>query len=97
MAAGDAKRFPMLLQFLSFTLPTGPGILGTYHLFATMGALLLYGITSAQALSAAFALRIAISVTVVLLGLCSLIFDALLAGRPLKLQAPAHSDIKPGN
>ncbi len=93
----SAALMLMLVQFLSFTLPTGPGILGTYHLFATMGALLLYGITSAQALSAAFALRITISVTVILLGLCSLIFDAVLAGRPLKLQAPAHSDIKPGN
>ena len=93
----SAALMLMLLQFLSFTLPTGPGILGAYHVFATMGGLLLYGLTSAQALSAAFALRIAISVTVVLLGLGSLIFDALLAGRPLKSAALVQTDITPGH
>lgn len=97
----SAALMLMLLQFLSFTLPTGPGILGTYHVAATMGGLLLYGITSAQALSAAFALRIAISVTVVLLGIGCLIFEALLAGRPLKSAAlvkpTSHRVIKGAN
>jgi uncharacterized protein (TIRG00374 family) len=97
----SAALMLMLLQYLSFTLPTGPGLLGSYHLFATMGGLLLYGITSAQALSAAVVLRITISVTAVLLGLCCLIVEALLAGRPLKSVAlfkpTSHRVIKGAN
>ena len=91
----SAALMLMLPQFLSFTLPAGPGVLGTYHIAPTMGGLLPYGITSAQALSAAVALRVVISATAILLGLGCLIFEAVLAGRPLKLATLIQTEIKP--
>jgi uncharacterized protein (TIRG00374 family) len=78
----SAALMLMLLQFLSFSLPTGPGFLGTYHIAATTSGLLLYGLPSAIALSAAIVLRVAVTTIIVLVGL-----GCLLAGRHQKLTA----------
>jgi uncharacterized protein (TIRG00374 family) len=85
----------MLLQFLSFSLPAGPGVLGTYHVAATMGGLLLYGLPSSHALSAAVVLRVALTATVVLVGLGCLLVESALAGRPVRLGALARAEVTP--
>jgi uncharacterized protein (TIRG00374 family) len=89
----SAALMLMLLQFLSFSVPSGPGVLGSYHVAATTGGLLLYGIPSAQAISAALVLRVAISATVVLLGLGCLLAESVIAGRPISVRKLADTNV----
>jgi uncharacterized protein (TIRG00374 family) len=91
----SAALMLMLLQFLSFSLPGGPGVLGSYHVAATTAGLLLYGISSGQAISAAVVLRVAISATVVLIGLSCLLAESALAGRRVKLTDLAQAGVAP--
>ncbi len=80
----------MLLQFLSFTLPSGPGVLGAYHVAATTGGLVLYGLPSALALSAAVVFRVAITGVVVLVGLGCWLAESALSGRRLRIREIAR-------
>lgn len=90
----SAALMLMLLQFLSFSLPAGPGVLGSYHVAATTGGLLLYGIPSAQAFSAALVFRVALSATIALLGLSCLLAESALAGRPVRLKKLAQTEVR---
>jgi uncharacterized membrane protein YbhN (UPF0104 family) len=87
----SAALMLMVLQFLSFALPSGPGFMGTYFIAATMSGLLIYGIPNADAFSAAIVHRVIISAIAVFVGLSSLLAESVLSGRPLKAPAKAKS------
>lgn len=93
----SAALMLMLLQFLGFSLPGGPGVLGTYHIAATMSGLLLYRLPSAIPFSAAIVLRIVISGIAILVGLNCLLAESMLSRRSQKFPARVHADVKPSH
>ena len=93
----SAPLMLMLLQFLGFSLPGGPGVLGTYHIAATMSGLLLYGLPSAIAFSAAIVLQVVISGIAIFVGLNCLLAESMLSRRPQKFPARVHADVEPSH